>query len=130
MNNLQERRTSTKAHEENTNELDNRELFRLLMSTFTATTLDNVVRSFQRTNNGMSAWTTIIENVEEGNYVSELKRQGDAAIEEAFFDPNKNFTLEKYFGKHVKSHELHAEAGAPVPEWRKVDIFMKGIRYD
>ena len=62
MNNLQERRTSTKAHEENTNELDNRELFRLLMSIFTATTLDNVVRSFQRTNDGMSAWTAIIVN--------------------------------------------------------------------
>ena len=128
MNNLQERRISTKAHEGNTYELDNRELFRILMSTFTATTLDNVVKSFQATNDGMSAWTAITANVEGSNYFNELKRQGDAAIEGVFFDPNKNFAFEKYFDKHVRSHELHAEAEAPVPEWRKIDLFMKGVR--
>ena len=128
MNNLQERRIVTKAHEGNTYELDNRELFRILISTFIATTLDNVVRSFQKTNNGMSAWTAIIDNVEGGNYVSKLKHQGYATIEGAFFDPNKNFAFEKYFDKPVKSHELHTEAGAPVLEWRKIDLFVTGIR--
>ena len=28
----------------------------------------------------------------------------------------------------VKSHELHATAQAPVPEWRKIDQFMKNIK--
>ena len=43
MPNLQERRISTKVHEGNTFELDNHELFRILMDTFTSSTLDNVV---------------------------------------------------------------------------------------
>ena len=128
ISNLQERRIATKAHAGTTFELDNSELYRILLNTFTSTTLDNVVRSFQRHNDGIGAWAAIIANVEGANYPSELKRQGDQIIENAFFDPNKNFTFEKYFDKHVKSHELHAAANAPVPEWRKIDQFMKNIK--
>ena len=128
MPNLQERRIATKVHEGHTFELDNRELFRILMNTFTSTTLDNVVRAQQKHNNGIAAWSSILANVEGANYASELKRQGDQVIDGAFFDPTKNFTFEKYFDKHVKSHELHAAAMAPVPEWRKIDQFMKNIK--
>ena len=113
MPNLQEIRIATKFHKVNTFELDNRELFRILLNTFTSTTLDNVVRSFKKHNNGMGAWKAIVANVEGANYTSELKRQGNQIIENAFFDPNKNFTFEKYFDKHVKSHKLHAAAQAP-----------------
>ena len=87
-----------------------------------------VVRSFQKHNNGMGAWKAIIANVEGAKYASELRRQGNQVIENAFFDPNKNFTFEKYVDKHVKSHELHAASQAPVPEWRKIDQFMKNIK--
>ena len=92
------------------------------------TTLDNVVRSFKKHNDVMGAWKAIIANVEGANYASELKRQGDQVIENAFFDPNNNFTFKKYFDNHVKSHELHAAAQAPVPEWRKIDQFMENIK--
>ena len=47
----------------------------------------------------------IIANLEGEKYASELKRQGDQVIENAFFDPNKNFTFKKYSDKHVKSHK-------------------------
>ena len=43
----------------------------------------------------MGAWEAIIANVEGENYASELKCQGNQVIENAFFDPNKNFTFEK-----------------------------------
>ena len=76
----------------------------------------------------MGAWKAIIENLEGAKYASELKRQGDQIIENAFFDPNKNVTFKKYFDKHVRSHKLHAAAQAPVPEWRKIVQFMKNIR--
>ena len=76
----------------------------------------------------MGAWKAIIVNVEGANYASELKRQGYQVIEIAFFDPNKNFTFKKYIDKHVKSHQLHAAAQAPIPEWRKIDQFMKNIK--
>ena len=65
------------------------------MSTFTSTTLDNVVRSFQKQNNGMRAWKAIIAKLEGANYSSELKRQGDQVIENEFFDPNNNLTFKK-----------------------------------
>ena len=67
---------------------------RILLNTFTSTTLDNVVRSFQKHNNGMGAWKAIISKVEGANYASELKRQGNQIIKNALFDPNKNFTFE------------------------------------
>ena len=34
----------------------------------------------------------------------------------------------KIIFKNVRSHELHVEAEALVPEWRKIDLFMKGAR--
>ena len=80
MPNLQERRIATKVHKGNNFELDNRENFMILLNTFTSTTLDNVVRSFQKHNNGIGAWKAIISNVEGANYASELKRQGDQII--------------------------------------------------
>ena len=95
MPNLQERRIAKKVHKGNTFELDNRELFSILLNTFTSTTLDNVVRSFQNHNNGMGACKAIIANVEGANDASKRKRQGDHIIKNAFFDPNKNFTFEK-----------------------------------
>ena len=128
MTNIQERRIATKVHKGNTFELDNRELFRILLNTFTSTTLDNVVRLFQKHNDGMEEWKAIITNVEGANYASELKRQGNQITENAFFDANKNYTFEKYFDKNVESHKLHAAAQAPVPEWRKIDQFMKYIK--
>ena len=83
MTNLQEWRiVTTKVHEGHTYELDNRELFRILMNTmFTSSTLDNVVWSHQRHNDRLAAWTAILANVEGANYVSELKRQGDQIID-------------------------------------------------
>ena len=41
----------------------------------------------------MGAWKAIIVNVEGATYASELKLQGNHITENAFFDPNKNFTL-------------------------------------
>ena len=93
MPNLQERRIATKVHKGNTFEPDNRELFRVLLNTFTSTTLDNVVRSFHKHNSGIGAWREIIAYVEGANYASELKRQGDQIIENALFDQNNNFTF-------------------------------------
>ena len=126
--NLQERRIATKMHTGTTFDLDNREFFRILLQLFTSSTLDNLVRSFQARNEGIAAWTAILANVQGASYENELKRQGDSIIEGAFFDPNKNFSIEKYFDKHVLSHKLHLDAGATVPEWKKIDQFMKGIR--
>ena len=125
LTNLHDRRVRTKTHEGGTFVKDNTEFLRILMAVFTSTTLNNAVKSFQATTNGLGAWNAILVNVQGGSYITELKRQGDAAIDGAFFDPSKNFTFEKYFDKHVRSHELHAEAGAVVPEWGKVDLFCK-----
>ena len=128
MPNLADRRTATKMHEGNTYELDNREFFRILLSIFTSTTLDNVVNDYADLNNGMGAWVAILANVEGSNYVDELKSMGKEVITGAFFDPTKNFTIETYFDKYVESHVLHKEAGDPVPHWRKIKQFMAGIR--
>ena len=121
---LTERRIATKMHQGNTFALDNREFFRILLNLFTSTTLDNVVKAHQPHNDGMAAWNAILANVEGENYVTELKRQGDKATVGAFFDPTKNFSIEKYFDLHVESHVLHREAGAEVPEWRKIEQFI------
>ena len=128
MTDLHARRIVTKAHEGNTFDLDNKEVFRILLNVFASTTLDNLVKGFQAKGNGLGAWTAILANVEGASYVAELKRQGDREIDGAFFDPTKNFTMEQYFDKHVKSHELHKEANAPIAEWRKIEDFMKGVR--
>ena len=44
---------------------------------------------------GALVW--ILSNVEDVRYNSEMKVQGDAITEHAFFDPTKNFSFEKYF---------------------------------
>ena len=59
------------------------------MTTFVSTTLDNVVRTIQRQENGSSAWKAILDNVEGTKYDTKIKRQGDNEVEGAFFDPTK-----------------------------------------
>lgn len=125
---LQTRRTATKLHSGSSFDLDNGELYRILSNVFSSTTLEDVIRAQQKSQNGVTAWKKITDNVEGANYHSELKRQGDAVIENAFFDPTKNFSFERYFQAHVKSHEIHAAALDPVPEWRKINGFMKGVK--
>ena len=75
MSNFQERRIATKVHKGHTYELDNKELFQILMNTFTFSTLDTIVRSaYQKHNDGLAAWTAILANVVKGaNYANELK---------------------------------------------------------
>jgi len=124
----QDRRIATKAHSGNSFDIDNREFYRIISNVFTASTLEDVIRAQQKTQNGIKAWMSIKANVEGASYNSELKRQGDAMIESAFFDPTRNFSFEKYFQLHVKSHEIHAAALDQVPEWRKINGFMKGIK--
>ena len=45
-----------------------------------------------------------------------------------FFDPDKMFSFEKYFDKHVYVHAVFTETGAPLAEWKKIEDFMKGIK--
>ena len=73
MSNLQERKIATKVHGGHTYELVNRELFRILMNTFTSSTLDNVVLSYQKHNDRLAAWTAILANFKGANYANELK---------------------------------------------------------
>ena len=70
----------------------------------------------------------ITDNVQGANYASDLKRKADQIISGAFFDPDKMFSFEQYFQKHVRAHEIFAAADAVVPEWKKIEDFMKGIR--
>ena len=93
MDYLQSRRVATRAHDGKTYGLGNKELHRILMNTFASTTLNNVVRTFQRQENNLGAWKSILDNVEGTNYVTELKRQGDSEVGGVFFDPTKNFTI-------------------------------------
>ena len=70
----------------------------------------------------------IKDHVEYARYNRELKRQGDTIIDNAFFDPTKNLLFEEYFQVHIKLHKIHAAALYTVTEWRKINVFMKGIK--
>ena len=64
---LQERRMQTKKLEGNSFNRDNREFYRILLHTFSGTTLEDIVKSEQGTNNGLLSWNKIKANVE-GSY--------------------------------------------------------------
>ena len=125
---LQERRMATKLHEGTAFEVDNRELYRILLQTFSSTTLEDTIKTEQRSQSGLAAWNKIIRNVEGASFHSELKREADALISKAFFDPNRAFTFSQYFSVHTKAHEMFAAANAPTAEWKKIEDFMKGIK--
>ena len=125
---LQERRMATKLHEGTTFEVDNRELYRILLQTFASTTLEDTIKTEQRSQSGTAAWAKVINNVEGASFHSELKREADALISKVYFDPNRAFTFSQYFAVHTKAHEMFAAANAPVAEWKKIEDFMKGIR--
>ena len=118
---LQERRIATKIHEGTSFDRDNREFHRILTNIFTGSTLEDVVRSSQGASNGIKAWEKITDNVQGANYASDLKRKADQIISGAFFDPDKMFSFEQYFQKHVRAHEIFAAADAVVPEWKKIE---------
>ena len=125
---LQDRRIATKTLTGPTFDLDNKEVFRILTNVLSGTTLEDDVNKFKRTTHGRQARDSLTAIVEGASYPTELKRQGDAIIKELFYDPNKNFSFEKYHQLHARSHEIFAAAGDPVAEWRKITQFMGGIR--
>ena len=125
---LQERRMATKVHVGTSFEVDNREMYRILLQVFSSTTLEDTIKTEQRSQSGIAAWNKIINNVEGASYHSELKREADSLISKAYFDPNRAFTFSQYFAIHTKAHEMFAAANAPVAEWKKIEDFMKGIK--
>jgi hypothetical protein len=125
---LQDRRIVTKVHQGTSFERDNREFHRILTNLFSGSTLEGIVQSNQARTNGIKTWKEITDNVQGANYSSDLKRSADRIISSAFFDPEKMFSFEQYFEKHVRAHAIFAEAGAPLAEWKKIEDFMKGIK--
>ena len=125
---LQDRRIATKKLEGPTYDLDNKELFRILANVLNGTTLEDDVNKFKVKKNGKGAWDAITAIVQGASYTNELKRQGDKLIKELFYDPTKNFDFERYYQIHARSHEIFTAASAPVPEWKKINDFMAGIR--
>ena len=125
---LQDRRIVTKMLEGPTFDLDNKEVYRILSNVLGSTTLEDNVNKFKVTKHGKDAWDSLTAIVEGASYADELKRQGDAIIKELFYDPTKNFSFERYYQLHARSHEIFSAAGEPVAEWRKISQFMGGIR--
>lgn len=125
---LQKRRMDTIKFDGPGFDMDNREFYRIISRVFDKTTLEDLIRGHQRSQNGINAWHVVKQNVEGASYSSELKRKADSMTKNAFYDPSKNFSFETYFQIHTKAHELMASAGAPVPEWKKISDFMSGIR--
>ena len=127
---LESRRIATQCHEGPEFDRDNSEFFRILHNHFAESTLADVVNVHLRNTDGIAAWTAIRDNVEGTSYPSELKRQANDLISKAFFDPNRNYTLDQYFKRHAQSHALMTQAGAPVAEWKKIEDFVAGIRFN
>jgi hypothetical protein len=125
---LQDRRVATKKLEGPTYDLDNKELFRIISNVLTGTTLEDDVNKFKVSKDGKKAWDAITAIVQGASYTNELKRQGDKLIKDLFYDPTKNFDFERYYQIHARSHEIFTAADAPVPEWKKINDFMAGIR--
>lgn len=125
---LKDRRVATKMLQGPTFDLDNKEFFRILANVLSTTTLEHDVNKFKGTKHGRNAWNSLTAIVEGASFPTELKRQGDAIIKDLFYDPNKNFSFERYYQLHARSHEIFAAAGDPVAEWRKINQFMDGIK--
>lgn len=125
---LQERRILTKQHDGHLFDRDNRELHRILLLTFSSTTVEDLVKSEQRTSDGLAAWNKIVANLDGGSYFDELKRQADDIVRKAFFNPNRLFSFEQYFAAHTRAHEMMSAAGAPTAEWKKISDFMNNIQ--
>lgn len=125
---LQHRRIATKAYDGPSFDRDNREFHRILTNLFSGSTLENIVQSNQSKANGVNTWNQITANVQGANYTSDLKRQADRIISAAFFDPDKMFSFDQYFDRHVLAHSMFLQAQAPVAEWKKIEDFMKGVR--
>ena len=85
--------------------------------------IKNITRS-----DGVRAWKAILGNVEGSNYRTELRRQAENLVTNAFYDPDRNFGFEDYFQKHTKYHDMMSKAGAPVQDWQKIERFMHGVR--
>ena len=125
---LQDRRIATKMLAGPTYDLDNKEVFRILANVLTGTTLEDNVNKYKTSKDGKKAWDSTIGIVQGASYTNELKRQGDRLIKDLFYDPTKNFAFERYYQIHARSHEIFTASGAPVPEWKKINDFMTGVR--
>ena len=61
-------RTATKSNSGNSFDIYNKDLFRILSNTFSATLFEDVIFSYQRTQNDTMAWKIIESNVKDSRY--------------------------------------------------------------
>jgi hypothetical protein len=87
------------------------------------------VSQFARANNGRDAYLSLKAHYLGPSFQARIKAAADSTLSKNFWDGNRNFTLEMYASTLSKAYTDMEVCGEPVPESRKVRIFLNGISH-
>ncbi|MGH7955223.1 MAG: hypothetical protein ACREOZ_04605, partial [Gloeomargaritales cyanobacterium] len=89
----------------------------------------NWIIHLDREENGRAAWKALKDHYEGKSETSRRKDEAYKSLGNSLYvGERKNFTFEVYTNIHQKAHQDLMRMGEPVPENRKVQIFMDNIR--
>ena len=82
------------------------------------------------TKDGRAAWLDLLAHYEGRAYMDRRKNEAYKTIDLTHYKGEKRtFDFEKYITLHQRSHEDLRAAGEPVPESRKVSVFLSNINH-
>ncbi|MGH7974125.1 MAG: hypothetical protein ACREBR_01265 [bacterium] len=108
---------------------DNRVVYGIIKSLVLEGPGWNWIIHLDREENGRAAWKAIKDHYEGKSETSRRKDEAYKSLGNSLYvGERKNFTFEVYTNIHQKAHQDLMRMGEPVPENRKVQIFMDNIR--
>jgi len=108
---------------------DNKSFYDLLQQHTTGTEVESHVTKFQNTQNGRSAWKAVLAHCKTKAYKDNLRQEAMKSINKAVYKGEKReFGIQDYYQRHANAHNNLIEAGTPMQEAMKIDMFLANIQ--
>ena len=124
---MEERRINCYRHSGPGYHEDNRTFYNVLVQFFSGSSCEDIIRRYQTSGNGKSAWRDVKNHLEGQDYKLQLVREANSMLEKANFSGNARYGFEDYYKTHVRAHLMLLEGDQPKSELEKITTFMSKI---
>ena len=108
---------------------DNSVVWSLLSEHTNGTEAESIVKRYNLSRNGRSAWLALISHMESSSYLDNLKSSAMASLSTANYNgEKKNFGIVKYFTIHSNAHNDLDTANEPLSDGMKITYFLQGLK--
>ena len=108
---------------------DNGTVFSLLIQHTTNTEGYSLVQQYERSRNGRSAWTSLLNHFEGSTFRERVAQDANNMLRSATYSgPRRSFSFSSYYDRHSQAHNKLRQAGKPMTVEQQIDTFVQGIQ--